>query len=186
MEFARQEYWSGLPFPSPGNLPDSGTEPSSPELQADSLPSEPPGKPTLERIASQLPSHQKSESRDTGEILCNHTRRSGQRGHWEAWRSIVLELGLQLGWKRWLPGSCRGRRHPRSVETVGTKQCGMWYADCVARDKKSRGQECLPTQAIWNGNSSYSDSLLTQEHDRWKDGVWIYGVWICDISMSGF
>ena len=36
--FPRQEYWSGLPFPSPGDLPDPGIEPSSPELQVDSLP----------------------------------------------------------------------------------------------------------------------------------------------------
>ena len=45
MEISRQEYWSGLPFSSPGDFPDSGTEPGSPALQADSLPSEPPGKP---------------------------------------------------------------------------------------------------------------------------------------------
>ena len=45
MEFSRQEYWSGLPFPSPGDLPNPGMEPGSPTLQADSLPSEPPGKP---------------------------------------------------------------------------------------------------------------------------------------------
>ena len=45
MEFSRQEYWSGLPFPSPGGLPDSGIKPWFPALQADSLPSEPPGKP---------------------------------------------------------------------------------------------------------------------------------------------
>ena len=44
MEFSRQEYWSGLPFPSPGDFPDPGIEPESPTLQADSLPSEPPGK----------------------------------------------------------------------------------------------------------------------------------------------
>ena len=42
---SRQEYWSGLPFPSPGDLPDSEIEPESPTLQADSLPSELPGKP---------------------------------------------------------------------------------------------------------------------------------------------
>ena len=42
---SRQEYWSGLPFPSPGDLPDPETEPRSPTLQADALPSEPPGKP---------------------------------------------------------------------------------------------------------------------------------------------
>ena len=36
MEFSRQEYWGGLPFPSPGDLPDPGIEPRSPTLQADS------------------------------------------------------------------------------------------------------------------------------------------------------
>ena len=45
MEFSRQEYWKGLPFPSSGDLPDPGGEPRSPSLQADALPSEPPGKP---------------------------------------------------------------------------------------------------------------------------------------------
>ena len=45
MGFSRQEYWSGLPFPSPGDLPDPGIEPGSPALQADALTSEPPGKP---------------------------------------------------------------------------------------------------------------------------------------------
>ena len=44
MEFSRQEYWSGLPFPSPGDLPDPWIEPGSPALQAGSLPSEPPRK----------------------------------------------------------------------------------------------------------------------------------------------
>ena len=45
MGFSRQECWSGFPFPSPGDLPIPGTEPRSPALQADALPSEPPGKP---------------------------------------------------------------------------------------------------------------------------------------------
>ena len=45
MGFSRQEYWSGLPFPSPGDLPDPGIGPTSPALQADSLPPESPGKP---------------------------------------------------------------------------------------------------------------------------------------------
>ena len=45
MGFSRQEYWSGLPFPSPGAPPDPGIEPGSPILQADSLPTELRGKP---------------------------------------------------------------------------------------------------------------------------------------------
>ena len=56
MEFSRQEYWRGLPFPSPGDLPDPGIEPGSPALQADALPSEPNesegmGKKNLVKVA---------------------------------------------------------------------------------------------------------------------------------------
>ena len=53
MEFSRQEYRSGLPFPTPGDLPNSGTEPGSPvsvELQVNSLPAEPSGKPRINHI----------------------------------------------------------------------------------------------------------------------------------------
>ena len=46
MEFSRQEYWSGLPFSSPEDLPNSGIKLGSPALQADALSSEPPGKPS--------------------------------------------------------------------------------------------------------------------------------------------
>ena len=60
VEFSKQECWSGLPFPSPGDLPDPGIEPGSPALQADALPSEPPGKgslcTSLELIRSQVDS----------------------------------------------------------------------------------------------------------------------------------
>ena len=45
MGFSRQEYWNGLPFPSPGYLHDPGIDPGSPTLEADALTSEPPGKP---------------------------------------------------------------------------------------------------------------------------------------------
>ena len=64
MEFSRPEYWSGLPFPSPEDLPNPGMELRSPTLQSDSLPSEPPGKPGVflfittclkERILSSVP-----------------------------------------------------------------------------------------------------------------------------------
>ena len=63
MGFPRHEYWSELPFPSPGDLPNAGIEPRSPALQADALSSEPPGKPystilemknTLEGIKDRL------------------------------------------------------------------------------------------------------------------------------------
>ena len=50
MGFSREEYWSGLPGPPPGDFPDPGIEPGSPALQADSLLSETPGKLLIKRL----------------------------------------------------------------------------------------------------------------------------------------
>ena len=52
MGFPRQESWSGLPFPSPGDLPNPGIEPMSPELQADALTSEPPGNKPISSLTA--------------------------------------------------------------------------------------------------------------------------------------
>ena len=52
MEFSRTEYWSGEPFPSPGDLPNQEIEPRSPALQVDSLPAEPQGKPKNAAVGS--------------------------------------------------------------------------------------------------------------------------------------
>ena len=54
MGFSRHEYWSGLPLPSPGDLPNLGIEPRSPALQADALPSKPPGKALIRDYYKQL------------------------------------------------------------------------------------------------------------------------------------
>ena len=54
MGFSRHECWSGLPFPSPGDLTNPGIEPGSPTLQADTLPTEPPGKPNWYWILSNI------------------------------------------------------------------------------------------------------------------------------------
>ena len=57
MGFSRQEYWSGLLRPSPGDLPEPGIEPESPALQADSLLSEPPGRPGKSKLVMHKLSH---------------------------------------------------------------------------------------------------------------------------------
>ena len=51
LEFSRQEYWSGLPFSSPGDLRNPGIKPGSPTMQADALPSEPPGSQSTYKFA---------------------------------------------------------------------------------------------------------------------------------------
>ena len=64
MGFFRQEYWSGLVFPSPGDLPDPGIKPGSPVLQADALPSEPPGKPRKPESKDVLKTNKQTNQND--------------------------------------------------------------------------------------------------------------------------
>ena len=73
MGFSRQECWSGLPFPSPGDLPGPGLEPGSPALWADSLPSEPPGKPSSYVIGVQNEAGQRLTGlcQDTSQAIAN-------------------------------------------------------------------------------------------------------------------
>ena len=78
--FSRHEYWSGLPCPFPGDLPNPGVEPRSPALQADSLPAEPPGKPPSPRgLRSSwlpLPKKQLGIPVDKDPTVCLHLTRT--------------------------------------------------------------------------------------------------------------
>ena len=79
MELSRQEYWSGLPCPLPGYLPDPGIEPRSPALQADSLLSEPPGKPIID-IKKAL----KAGKGDGNPLQCSCLKNPRDGGAWGA------------------------------------------------------------------------------------------------------
>ena len=70
MEFSRQEYWSGLPCPPPGDLPNPGAEPRSPALYVDSLPAEPPGKPENTGVGSLSLLQQISRPRNRARVSC--------------------------------------------------------------------------------------------------------------------
>ena len=102
MGFSRQEYWSGLPFPSPGDLPDPGIEPRSSALEADALTSEPPGKPG-EKVGEWKTwlKSQHSENEDHG-IWSHHFM--GNRC-WNSGNSVRLYF-----W--WLQNHCRGWLQP--------------------------------------------------------------------------
>ena len=81
MGFSRQEYWSGLPFPSPGDLPNPGIKPRSPALQADTLTSEPPGKPIT------------------------HKAEENQQQHWASIGRVILKIPLRVFPLHVLPAS---------------------------------------------------------------------------------
>ena len=76
MGFSRQEYWSRLPFPSPGDLPDPGIEPGSSTLQADTLPSEPQGSPDAGQEATLEPDMEQwtgsKSGKDYIKVVCCH------------------------------------------------------------------------------------------------------------------
>ena len=101
MGFSRQEYWSGLPFSSLGDLPDSGIEPGSPALQADSLLTEPPGKPLVEcQSKSETPPPYFSQRSDPS-LRSGH---SLMRKGWNACQeededSNQTESGLEDAWE---------------------------------------------------------------------------------------
>ena len=79
MGFFRQEYWSGLPFPSPGDLPRPGIEPGSPALQADSLPAAPPGKPNIRSTICRIDSWGMLLYRPGGSARCRVMAERGGR-----------------------------------------------------------------------------------------------------------
>ena len=84
MGFSRQEYWNGLPFPTPGYLPNPGIEPRSPALQADSLPTELQGKPHPDQCSNQVSDPVR---------VCSGEREAHEE---EPRRSLDCENGLHL------------------------------------------------------------------------------------------
>ena len=94
MEFSRQEYWSGLPFPSPGDLPNPGIEPRSPELQAVALTSEPPGKPLCHVVPPKADKSSQRVLTKHGPLekgMANHSSILALRTPWTAWTNELME-----------------------------------------------------------------------------------------------
>ena len=108
MEFSWQGYWNGLPFPSPGDLPDPGTETESPALQADSLPLSHQGSPNLEsrsfskegKLHHDLKGQESVVQTEVGERAFQAEASEG-RGSWEWLDPKCLGRVRSLGGRRW-------------------------------------------------------------------------------------
>ena len=103
MGFSRQEYWSGLLFPSPGDLPDPGIKPRSPRLQADTLPSELPGKPNTKNHFNHI--FKKGPGSNSPFLLgsqlkprCRHSSCYCQAKSTREVKVTLLPLGLHSGY----------------------------------------------------------------------------------------
>ena len=130
MEFSRQEYWSGLPLPSPGDLPNPGIKPRSPTLQADALPFEPPGNP-----------HKKTKQNPKPKCvrpLENSAQQAGVRGQLTV---------LSLSGKRWYV-------HAKSLRSCPTV-CDLM--DCSPPSSSVHG---ILQARIWNGLDSLLQGIF--------------------------
>ena len=119
MGFSRQEYWSGLPFPSPGDLPSPGIEPASPAFVGELFTTEPPGKPLAKVGFSQTSSCLMGQMRSRTPPYLFHAPRSGSC----IWRSgpscsvLVHDILSQVGKPRDFPGGPVVK--PSKAEDVG-------------------------------------------------------------------
>ena len=132
--FSRQEYWSGLPFPSPGVLPNPGTEPGSPALQADSLLSEPPGKPSTSfmrcHILCRVLGYHGMLSKT---ILTFEYLLGGLTG--------VVQLSSQWRFMQW----CEEDTEPQAKRTGGVGEIGCRLPQaCLPRRGVTRSPESAP------------------------------------------
>ena len=107
MGFSRQEYWSGLPLPSPGDLPDPGIEPRSSTLQADPLSSKPPGKPWVSMVDIYLSGQQLFLGRTFGEGYVKSSEPLFHILGWDQWlmvsgdEEVIVSgpLGMSACWE---------------------------------------------------------------------------------------
>ena len=113
VEFSRQEYWSGLPFSSSGDLPNPGIEPRSPALYTNSLPSEPPGKPP----ASLLFRNNLCCSPNTRWVFITPIVRT----HQDRWRK-ARATGSQVLWEVHASRGCTGALGMCTLAEMGRSQ----------------------------------------------------------------
>ena len=137
MEFSRQEYWSGLPFPSPGDLPDPGIKPRSPTLQADALPTEPPGKPIIGKGGQQTQTSFWSQGTYVIEGEAKHEMDHKKTAPWHKVRQSSVPF----------PGDSR----PCSTHSVGlflTLKLAatwewLWLIKCTSLGSSSFKNQCI-------------------------------------------
>ena len=158
MGFSKQEYWNELPFPTPVDLPNPGTEPGSLTLQADSLPSEPPGKPN------------KGSSWEWKQLWLKIGNQSGVGPHhsWTAWPSANL-------WSLWSPQGYLGifqRLQIRHLilEVLHSKRKPFSSNSLITVSKPSMwllaGYQCI---CDWEGFQDMGLSELKWESEvKWK------------------
>ena len=204
--FSRQEYWRGLPFPSPGDVPDPGVEPRSPALQGDTLPSEPPRK-----LFSKTMIFFRFPWWLSGKEYTFQCRRL-KRHEFDPW---VGKISWSRKWKPapiFLPRECHGQRSPAGYSPCVTKRC-VWVSCSLPKSQidgkeicfifrcwqlEGRGGRCLskgqlsPTAGNQSGKRFYRQgwgrgNYMQKQHSQlwhwqsspnWSSVVWLVPSWL--------
>ena len=160
MEFSRQEYWSGLPLSSPGDLPNPGIEPWSPKLQADSLPSELP---------------KKKKTSQGNHLSLSHSKTKGRSAWWRKKERNKRHMAISVLSPRFplaendRYGECGCRAHHRYIpdsknhttkaiiETQAAAGPGIWKSCVLITDRR---RQWHPTPVLLPGKSHGQRSLV--------------------------
>ena len=154
MEFSRQEYWSGLPFSSPGDLSDPRFEPGSPSLQADSLPSEPPGNTQPLREGCGKCSDSCKELTHWKRLWCWEGLGAGEEGDDRGWDGWMASLTRTWVWVN--SGSWWWTGRPGVLRFMGSQRVGHDWVTQLNwskfgnkwRKKETACKQCTPVGSI--------------------------------------
>ena len=149
-EFSRQEYWSGLPFPSPGDLPNPGIEPESPTLQADSLPPEPQGKLSVVINNFHFMATWCEELTHLRRPWCWERLRAGGEGDNRGWDGWMVSP-TQWTWVWINSGSWWWTGRPGVLQSIGLQRVGHNWAIELT--------DWWPRTGEWCGHTENTSSL---------------------------
>ena len=146
MGFSRQEYWSGLPFPSPGNLPNPGIKPRSLTLQTDALPSEPPGKSNNDK---RKPNSVKTVAEVQSKCLGKYERKCQSLSHVQLFVTpwaVACQTPLSVGFSR--------QEHWSVLPFLSTGDVFLTQADIISHVSNS-----FPHHSVLVGNAGINPSI---------------------------
>ena len=156
MGFSRQEYWGGLPFPSPGDFPDPGLEPKSPALQPDSLPSEPPGKPSYK--GGGFISEPGSEINTLGKHWC--AMGEGGTAGLKAGRE---GLGVKVAWEKVLKQDKWGRNAGELEASKDTREARVEWEGRQGQERERSAPD------MWGRAGQDKDSGFYAAWNEWRN-----------------
>ena len=194
MGFSRQEYWRGLPFPFLGDLPDPGIEPRSPAMRADTLPSEPPGKPSqyISEFIWFSISHAHSPKPvlnfSSGFYVVTFWKKSIHIWNYLLWCYNPLKLYSPPSWNLKVKlgkeddFECKPKRNHKEMPSIKSKECWKWSEIKYAKAEEVPLKVAKPLEVIlfsskfrwvFQQRKSFSWELFFISFSKFAEGIFL-------------